>query len=323
RRSTPYGCVVGTTFFSPDGKRVAYIAMGYQEQRKQTHVVIDSNHGKGYDGVSSEGVVFSPDSRRTAYVAIDENLSRVVLDGVEYGGYASASCLTFSPNGARVACIAEQGGRYMAVVDSWVGPQYDTIHDKYLVFSVKGGRFGYLALKDGKWRAVIDRAEQEPHDMLTGLVFSRDGKRVAYAARDGRKWRVFVDGQPGGEYDAIHESGPVFGPDGVRVAYSAFKGGRWVVVVDGAESVPHDAVGACGVAFGPDGRRIVYPARMGSHWCVFNDGKAGKSYDEVFASRGARVVFDTASSIHYVARSGRRVLRVEQRLDAASEDPDR
>jgi len=55
-------------FFSPDSKRLAYIA---QKDDKEFVVVVDGKEKPGYSGVVKDSVLFSPDSSRLGYVAIE------------------------------------------------------------------------------------------------------------------------------------------------------------------------------------------------------------------------------------------------------------
>jgi hypothetical protein len=55
---------IGGTIFSPDSKRVAYVAgVGDKE-----FMVVDGKEEKIYDAIV--GTIFSPDSKRVAYVAL-------------------------------------------------------------------------------------------------------------------------------------------------------------------------------------------------------------------------------------------------------------
>jgi sugar lactone lactonase YvrE len=80
REGRPYEEIVSANpIFSPDGKRLAYIA---QSGKKQL-VVVDGKEEKLYDSILEESLVFSPDGKHTAYIAQQVKNRFVVIDGKE------------------------------------------------------------------------------------------------------------------------------------------------------------------------------------------------------------------------------------------------
>ena len=79
-----------SVYYSPDARRVAYVA----DREGEKYLVVDGTAASnGYNRI--EGVAFSPDSRRLAYIGVtwDENprIDRkwtVVVDGVEGDAYS-------------------------------------------------------------------------------------------------------------------------------------------------------------------------------------------------------------------------------------------
>ena len=139
--------------FSPDGKRLAYLA-GMKD--KKYFVVLDGVEGiGGYTGIGYP--TFSPDSRHLAYKAWDNNAKKEVI----------------FLNG-------EKGGEYGRIVGTNDG--------KGLVFSPDGKRLGFVAVNGHKSFVVVDGKEGKYYDMtVSGLVFSQDSKQVVYnARRDGK-----------------------------------------------------------------------------------------------------------------------------------------
>ena len=68
--------------FSPDGKRVAYLAKVGEKPINAVEkwsAVVDGKEDKAYDGIG--GLVFSPDSRHVAYIAGAGAKQFVVVDG--------------------------------------------------------------------------------------------------------------------------------------------------------------------------------------------------------------------------------------------------
>ena len=105
----PYAVIDGQPIFSPDGRRVAYVAATVSEGRLSWHVIVDGVEGKGYDGVvipraeRASGVpgaalLFSPNSRRVAYIALrDRQVVRV-------SGSAVGTAFVVGSGGHLVTC---------------------------------------------------------------------------------------------------------------------------------------------------------------------------------------------------------------------------
>jgi Tol biopolymer transport system component len=317
--------------FSPDSRRVSYAAMVGGKQ----FAVVDGNEDTLYDHVGAP--TFSPNSRRVAYEAELGAKAFVVVDGKRGGSYDVVNPPTFSPDSRCVAYpalvagkgalpAAMAGGKQFVVVgDKQEGP-YGVEGDAYSItpispiFSPDSGHVAYAAIVGEKWAAVVDGKAQKSYDEIRGLVFSADSRRVAYRARVGDQWVVVVDDKEQRPYDRVGE-GPVFSLDGLRMAYVAvaIKGlpAQQFAVVDGREEKPYHAVVAVSVAadkgkaawtindsitdltFSPDGRRVAYVVIGGGKAVVVAGGKEGKPYDALV--EGARVVFDSPSSLHYLA----------------------
>jgi hypothetical protein len=168
---------------------------------------------------------------------------------------------------------------------------------------------------------VVDGKEGKPYDRISCFPgFSPDSKRVAYWAQVGPDWPsdheefVVVDGKEGEPFDTIPMYPFHFSPDSKRVAYTARVGTQWLVVVDGKEGNPYDRI-VRGPIFSPDSKRVAYAAQVGDKWFVVVDEQAGSPYDtmglRVFE---ARLIFDSANSLHYIAPRGNRVYFVEERI---------
>ena len=99
------------------------------------------------------------------------------MDGEATPVYDRLHCLNFSPDGKRVGCVAERGGKLRAVVDGVEGKEYD------------------LGLDEN----------ENPLDFSFWLEFSPDSKRVAYtvAEQTDRKFLVVLDGREGKRYDRV------------------------------------------------------------------------------------------------------------------------
>jgi WD40 repeat protein len=125
--------------FSPDSKRLAYIA---QESRKNV-VVLDGQADPHFDAVSFTSLVFSPDSKHVAYLEKEFHKdspgvwdSFWVVDGQpQRKNRASDSRpLIFSANGEHFAYatpLSPENGAYYMTVDGQAGRKYDEISDPY------------------------------------------------------------------------------------------------------------------------------------------------------------------------------------------------
>ncbi|NLG85109.1 MAG: hypothetical protein GX493_11005, partial [Firmicutes bacterium] len=174
--------------FSPDGKRIAYMA----RKGAKWSVVVDGRAGPEY--LSLSYLTFSPDGKRLAYGATKGDQWFVVLDGKEMSTLHSfVAYLTFSPDGRRFAYAADSGTKQFMVVDGRAGPEYDATGEP--VFSPDGRHIAYVAMDSDKKRCVVlDGKEGEKYDWIEKPVFSADGEHIAYSVRKGDKSLVVVDG---------------------------------------------------------------------------------------------------------------------------------
>jgi Tol biopolymer transport system component len=164
----------GTLIFSPDSKRVVYVAEKgdklaaekgdklkadkgdklvaekgdklVAEKGDKLVVVADGLAGAEYDGIGP--LSFSPDGKRVAYVAMKGEKSLVVVDGQPGAEYDGIGTLSFSPDGKRIAYGAKKDEKWLVVVDGHAGAQYDGIGNGSPIFSPKGV-LEYLAIKEG------------------------------------------------------------------------------------------------------------------------------------------------------------------------------
>jgi Tol biopolymer transport system component len=339
----PIGETVG---FSPDSRRVAYVAQSGGKE----FLVVDGVEGKEQQVIPA--FVFSPDSRRVAYVATRRGKQSVVVDGVEgpaYDGIAQGT-LRFSPDSRRVAYVARQGGKQFVVVDEMKGKEYDFLGAP--VFSPDSTRVAYDGYRAGRMFVVVDGLEGKEYDsryVWHRILFSPDSRRVAYVARQGGKQFVVVDEMKGKEYDSL--GAPVFSPDSTRLAYLVQRSAKAFVVVDGVEGNEYrgfrEALSVLSwtggidleefrymkkhyglrsaplrnfqqdleyprrrsVAFSPDSRRVAYVAARGDKRFIVVDGAEGKEYDDFLL--GSTLIFDSPTAVHALARRGDDLFRVD------------
>lgn len=352
--------------FSPDGRRTAYVARADD----QWAVIVDGEPGRRYDAVSP-WVRFSSDGARVAHWARSGDEWLAVVDGEEVGRYpvapppfelrsADAFSLVppdFSPDGRRVAYVAQAGDRAFVVVDGVRGKAYDDIElvpPPWTLFGPAGRRVVYRARAGGASFVVVDGEEGVRHDGVGELAFAPDGERMAYVARSGGQAFVVAGGTPETPYEVagtttaagefapalrsplgLPITGLAFSPDSARIAYRAdgrprppgvrqrltlwLAGNRpaarseWVVVVDGRAGPrypdPQRRYAFAPIRFTADGAQVVHVAHDAAGEFVVVGGHAGRRYDVIV--NGYVAVDDR---IRYFAVSGSRLLRVEETL---------
>lgn len=287
----------------------------------------------------------SADSRRVAYAAKSGDKEFIVVDDKAEKGYDYVTAPVFSLDGKRVAYYAKSDDKEFAVVDREEGEKYDLI-EWPPIFSADGSRFAYCAGESGflkslifrRWSFVVDGKEDEQYDTVYNntFCFSHDGKHYRYGASSAEKRVIWVE--DGKEIDTgrIADSayGPTspkqynvvdekekkryhdigtgslqFSPDGKRFAYTAKSGDgqKRFVIVDGKEEKRYDEISK--LNFSPDGKLVAYAAKSGDKWFVVVDGKEEKQYDSIL---GTRIIFDTDSSLHYLAQNGNKIYLVEE-----------
>ncbi len=216
------GIKIGSLAFSPDSRRVAYVAAERGQSLGSQHqefVVVDGGEWKRYEPVEHWNLVFSPDSQRLAYFA-DMVVHVVDISGQElhaHGAYGQKPPV-FSPDGQRLAYMY---GWDIRVVDmNKPSVEHQAAHPTI------------------EWP----------------LVFSPDGRQVAYVARVewSRKQFVVVDGQQHKPYDAVYERSLTFDPNSRWVTYvsAIFQrrlafikvGEKHMFVVDGDEGRQYDEI---------------------------------------------------------------------------------
>jgi hypothetical protein len=191
--------------FSPDSRRLAYIAYRGQKNDQRAHLVVDGQEGPEH-GDSIYHVYFSPDSQHVAYIAIN--------------GRWQDSAHT------------EQ-----MVVDGKEGPLVSRVEESYVRWSADSRHLAYqTGLPAGTKAVVADGIAGPAYTWVSGLEFSPDGTHLAYVAhKDWSKCLLVRDGQPGRVFDNIETPWTkpgLFSPDGRHIAYKVTQGGKHAVVLD-------------------------------------------------------------------------------------------
>lgn len=210
----------GHPTFSPDRKRLAVAISIWDKNpaKSEVHMVIDGKEGKKYNDVGEhfkQGIVFSPDSKNIAYMAAINSGKedakgfrvqawRVVLNNKEDEPHRFVSDITFSPNSAKLAYIAENflngKEKYLVIKNGVSGKSYDGIDD--LVFSPDSKTLAYVAYKNKKMFVVVNGKEGKPYEYVlakntyepdyskqleTGSLHFDSNKKLRYLAVRGKQ----------------------------------------------------------------------------------------------------------------------------------------
>ncbi len=237
----------GTLTFSPDGKRLAYLA----GKGDKWTVVVDGVEGRPHANVVVTTLRFSPDGTKLAYAAeVEPGKWAVVVNGEAgktYDYIGPFTGLNWSPDSTRLAYAVQLGTQWAIVLDG-EGRAYDAVAD--VVFSPDSRRAAFCAQVAGTWVAVIsDREAGTFQSVLKSesvlnetLTFSPDGKHLLYGALtpDGRPHMV-VDGKAAQSfYEAIWniQGGRVVSDTPTSFSYIAQKGGKIYLVREALVQAP-------------------------------------------------------------------------------------
>lgn len=268
--------------FSGDSRHVAYVATIEGRDLPVVDGREGAFRGEIWGGTRGGGgtLRLNHEGTRVAFVARKGNAPTfgVVIDGAMNRPDVDPNdgAPVFSPDGKRLAYIAQEGGQRLVVLDGKPGTKYQAVYKGTLTFSLDGKRLAYIAGKAGKRTVVLDGVEGTPHaDILAAtLRFSPDGTKLAYAAQiESGKWAVVINGQAEASFDYIGGfTGVNWSPDSTRVAYAALLDKQWAAIVDDA-GFPYDAIAS--MVFSPDSKRAAFYAQTDGKWFAVVNGPDG------------------------------------------------
>ncbi len=262
--------------FSPDGKRIAYVA----SQDDRWRVVVDGVDGTAYDRIDVGAPTFSPDSRHLAYFAERAGKQLIVIDGVEGPAYDSIDqdIPAFAADSRRWGYAARRDSLRYLIVDGKELGGAEYVGDP--VFSDSTGRFAYVVKRHDTWAVVVDGVEGKAYRSIgNNLVFSADGRHFLYRGGD-KEDHVVVDGVESAGFGSIKENSYAFSPDGSHVAFVTTAYGEDAWVVDGKKGKAYDWV-STQPTFSPDGQHLTYVAERDRKRFVVIDAWEGATFDDI------------------------------------------
>ncbi len=261
--------------FSPDGKRVAYVA-STGAASPDWQLIVD---GKAVDGAKSIlRVAFSPDGKNLGYVKANEDAFSVVIAGKASEGRDLIDCgPIFSKDGKHVAysALRRNGYEEILVVDGQVtspdfGPMHSTGRIREIMWDATCKHLAYVRCDDFpdkqnkvRYQVVLDGKRGEYYYDLGELTFSSDGSQLLFPAKTSPvQWKLMWNGNASPAYEAMSYQA-VIDKTGRHTAYGVKHGDHWVVVVDGQEMDDYGLIipripGLADVQFKPDRAPFVF-----------------------------------------------------------------
>jgi hypothetical protein len=177
--------------FGPDNTSLAYFA----SQEGKRVVVLNGKEEPLPDGVPTGPPTIRPDGKAAGIILAGQDghyfHESFVRGGKRTKRYEGAGQPFYSPDGSRIAYVAQRGKSIFFVVNGKEGPAYDTVVTP--MFSPDGKYLVYRARRDGKRFVVVADSngnmvkQHRSYEEVYLPVFTNDGKSVAYGVKDGQK----------------------------------------------------------------------------------------------------------------------------------------
>lgn len=130
-----------------------------------------------YDSINPKSIALSPVGDELAYVVGREGSQFVVINDW-------TQRWRVGPNGEYEPIPTETTKE---------GRVYDAIDSQFLIFSFDGAKIAYVAEQGGKQFVVVNEKEGKMYDGVFELTFSPDGQKITYGARSGNELWWIID----------------------------------------------------------------------------------------------------------------------------------
>ncbi len=299
---------VSVPIYSPDGRRIAYVAGRIVDDfTRDQSLVLDGQPGPWYRRIGA--LAFFCGS--SAHVSsADFGYRSDLLNGKPALGHDNVYGVVFSPDGKHLAYPAGTKDEVQIIHDGKLGPAYYGVGAP--VFSSDGKRLAYTATvgkgEEGKQMVVVDGQLGSVYDKIElprgqgAVVFQRGGKTYGLCwPQRLAKWHAVVDGREGPACDTF------FGPDsttsyGKPAAYASWRAVAWRGEKDQPYAPEYEQFSFQPLFFGADASHTAYIGivQTQARPAVVVDGVAGPRYDQV----GKPVVSSDGLHVAYIASRG-------------------
>jgi len=234
----------GELRFSPNGKRLAYLAYtrgGYTQSEAECFLVLDGKELHKYSDVFMFGFKFSPDSKRYAFIAGayaygKKNKNIVVVDGKDYGPYDSVDSVSFSRDSKSFSFRASDDNKWFIVVNGKKGKSYSFVSEPR--FSKDSRNILYVATVPGKNQMIVVNGKEGRQYKYIGAILSApNSKSIAFSASSDRGAFVILNGRESKVYSNSSIRHLVFSHNSKRFAFAVNSniGYKVFTVVDNVE----------------------------------------------------------------------------------------
>lgn len=299
--------VRGSVRIRPKSNAVTYVA----ENGDKRFVVAAGVEPVGFDDVLPP--IFGA-SDHLAYLATRGSMRLVVSDRGAGHPWDEVLGLALDPESGVPVYAAASGRAWHIVVDTTDTPVEGLITD--VCVSPVGGHVAYAVQRGRDYFVVRDSTTEGPYETVVegSLSFSQDGRHLAYEAERHDEFFVVADGREGRKYSDVVNGSIQMSPDGLHLVYLAENDGKQFLVLDGVEDMAHE--GALALALSPNASHTAFAATDLGQVRIVIDGVAGPAWDSIV---GDQLNFDGEERLHYIARRGLRLYRVDEFIP--SSDP--
>jgi hypothetical protein len=180
---------VDSITFSPDGRRVGYVA----DEHDCEHAVVDGIAGSCVGRVV--GLALADDESRDIKVVAEEangSSARVFVGPESVADLTRVAALSVDPARRHWAVVAGSEPGWRVVVDGRAaGEPFDRIGR--VQWAPDGSAVAYVARRDRAAYVVVGGRTEGPHAEIEDPVFAASGARVGFIARDADRSAVTID----------------------------------------------------------------------------------------------------------------------------------